>query len=283
MPSVLLLFMALLAIQPIRGWASPSTYEYQHIIQPVLHGTADSPYRYRILTPLILSALERGIGYTSAYMVFHGGVVMGLFAALYTWLRHWASSSRALVGCLIVAAAFPMMAHAPYTAWTSLEALLLAVGLILIIHTQGAWSWRLAGLIALATLNRETALLIPAAHVAIYRNRVGGLYCVLWAGLVMGLHIGLGTAPDTLTLAEVWTRNTHTFRFTRALETVPILCLIPVMAALRWHDTPPALHALAGVALLHLGAVAVGSQWYEVRLWMPAIILLAPMISYEDK
>src|SRR5207248_1665292 len=104
--------------------ASVSTFDYaigrvnrtdQAILfrehRAIMSGTSPSPYRYRILAPLLIEAgTDVGAQFTDRETAFHrtvaiydGVALILLFTTLYTYCRHWFSEERALIGVLLVA------------------------------------------------------------------------------------------------------------------------------------------------------------------------------------
>lgn len=142
-------------------------------------------------------------------------------------------------------------------------------------------------LTVLASLNRETSLLIPACYAAYcvgqwhtrgYWLRVGFLVAV-WALITTLLHIWLGSAPHVLGLSGTLQHNLDSLG-SAIINNAP---LIPVWiaAVIGFRRKPRALQALAVVGLLYTGTVIVGATWAEVRLILPVLILALPLMLYK--
>jgi hypothetical protein len=153
------------------------------------------------------------------------------------------------------------------------------------IHAYGVdtFSVGFAGLVVLAALNRETnALLIVLAWFAFFprRWRAGLLYAALAAATYGALRLAIGDTPNVFTTAYVLESNLAGWRVQGAI--VYGIMLLPLFLALvvGWRRADRLLRRLALVVLLPYMALflALGA-WQEVRLLMPVLILLLPMLA----
>lgn len=99
-----------------------------------LNHTADAPYRYRILAPLMADAIKGAdteVAVSTAYLFLHALVFAALFVGLYVWLRRWVSENRALMGLFITAMVLPLIFHHYQLSFgAAIEVTLLCWGLV---------------------------------------------------------------------------------------------------------------------------------------------------------
>lgn len=256
--------------------------------QQIVNHTADSPYRYRILAPLLVQPLvfqPTDMGVILAYAAFHLIAFSLLYIGLFKWLRKWMHENRAMIGVLALAAVFPLVfRHYRLSAWATLEVDLL-LGALLFADSFPA----VVLLTILASLNRETGLLIVGAYAACsigqwhsrrYWMRVGVL-AGLWAVITAGLHIALGSAPQILSLQETF--QTNTAALPDAIISNLMLAPLWFLAARNYRQSPAQFKALVWVGIAYLIAVLIGGLWHEIRLLLPLFPLLLPVILSYNK
>jgi hypothetical protein len=144
----------------------------------IVHGTAPSPQRYRILVPWALDpaikVLSRRIDHDQAfrrvYLAFHLLALIALIASVYGYARLWYARDRSLIGALIVASTVhlvlrmgeywdfsPIPDRTWFAPWSLLEPVFVAVALIAVHRRR----WIALGtVIVLAALNSGAALLL---------------------------------------------------------------------------------------------------------------------------
>jgi hypothetical protein len=169
--------------------------------------------------------------------------------------------------------------------WSLLETALFTVALLLIYRNR---YMLLCPLIALATLNRETALFIPLAFLFtrfdIRRPQSWKLlvsfaiYICIWFATFMGLRYSLGPAPHILTLAEIVVWNLQAPHPMEAIVHVGLfLGFFWIFALLGFRNAPAFCRRAVLVVPLYLVTVLVWGVWYEVRLLMPLYPIVIPL------
>jgi len=256
------------------------------ITNSILDGTAASPYRYRVLSAWLVVPFTSA-GVPIAYSIAHALALPAMFVMLYAWLRAWMDEKTALIGVLLAAAFMPLMIQVWGIAlYAPVEVILLCAGLLSLYRARRGWEAVYSAIIVLATLNRETAVLLPLAFMALhaprgrsswYRRRAA-LFLAMWGGVFVGLRLWLGAAPDTLTVAETWQMNTGGgwYSIVAMLKNaffVPVWILAAVHARL----APAPLQRLALVGLPYLALCLVFGLWHEVRLLLPLLVLWLPI------
>ncbi|MCX5752417.1 MAG: hypothetical protein NTW97_02090 [Candidatus Krumholzibacteria bacterium] len=266
----------------------------------ILRGAAESPYRYRVLVPFIAEGLARALGavlpgdgaFLLAYALYDLAAILLLLGALHRYLRAWFSNEQALIGVLFAAATMPVALRDHYfQPWSILEAALFAAGLLCIRDRR----YRLLALVvALASLNRETAIFVPLAFLFAVawtkgedgENRpIGGRaallfvgYAAIWAAAFFGLRLLLGDAPRVVTIGELLARNTSTPAIFRAvMRAALIFGAFWIFAAAGFRRAPAFVKRTALLAPLYLAAVALWGIWHEVRILMPLYAIVVPL------
>jgi hypothetical protein len=172
---------------------------YTEFIPRVVDGSADAPERYRVLVPFGLHGLAKVTG-LSPSTVWHLSRLT-LFVAAYfiflAYLRTWFSEPSALLGTAVVAATLPLTftnswAHPDHAA----ELGLFTAACLAIARNRTAWVF---GLLALATLNRETAAFLVPLYLVVgpttrQRLLVTGALALEWAAIYVGLRAWRGFA-----------------------------------------------------------------------------------------
>lgn len=131
--------------------------------------TTDAPFRYRVVAPAIQWTLTPQPNATQALMIdaiVHAVLVALLIPALFVWLKRWMTSDRAMIGVFIVALVFMLSFGYYWPFGTTIIEMVLLVWTLVFIHR-----FRVVVLLMIvATLNRETALLIPFVYLAFTLN-----------------------------------------------------------------------------------------------------------------
>ena len=170
---------------------------YAEFIPAVVNGTADAPERYRILVPFAVAGLSGGAGMSmaSAWHLLRLLSFVAAYLVFFAYLRGWFDEARALLGTAIVAATLSLTftnswAHPDHIA----ELALFTAGCAAIAADR---VWTRAALLAIATLNRETAIfLVPlylvTGPVTAGRLAIAALLAVEWASIFAALRLWRG-------------------------------------------------------------------------------------------
>lgn len=134
-------------------------------------------------------------------------------------------------------------------------------------------------LVILGTLNREmTGLLLVLIWFALARDWRRGLLFVTMAVLTYGLvRLMVGERPVELTLIQTFQENIHSWRTVPAI--LKNLAFVPLWAAvvIHYRRAPVDYQRLVWVAVIYLLSFLAGAMWQEVRLLLPAVILVLPV------
>jgi len=298
--AIVLSVSAVLAYIYFRQVGRPYLAERLELHDQILRGTAESPYRYRVLVPFVGEALTRALGavlpgdraFLLAYALYDLAAIFFLLGVLYRYLRAWFSNEQALVGVLFAAATMPMALRDHYfQPWSILEAGLFAAGLLCVRDKR----YRLLALVvALASLNRETAVFIPLAFLCAFvgakgedgANRPSGAkaallfggYVAIWAAIFFGLRAFLGDAPRVVTVEELLARNTNAAAIFRSVMRVALIFgAFWIFAVAGFRRAPGFVQRTALLAPPYLAVIALWGVWHEVRLLMPLYAIVIPL------
>lgn len=267
----------------------------------IVAGTEVSPYRYRVLVPFVAEGLTRLLSlrtprptaFRLSYRILDPCAVVMFVLFLFWWLAEWFPDDQALVGVLFVAATIPIaLQDHDFQPWSLPEAALFT-GALVAIHRKRFWL--VAAIVALATLNRETAFFIPVAFFLMTvgtrpfemnRENRGAILrflilLVIWAVIFVGLRLARGTAPPLQPLADLfrWNRDPESLR--RAVTNWTLfLGAFWIFALLGIRSAPRSLRRLALLIPLYLVTVLIWGVWFEVRLLMTLYAVIVPLALF---
>lgn len=260
----------------------------------ILNHSATAPERFRVLVPFVMEVpiqamarftpYEKGFG--RVFAVFYLVAIAGLLYSQYAYLTLYFHEEHALVGALIAATTLPItLRNTYYAPFSLLEPTFFALALIWIHQSQHV---RLAALLVVATLNRETAIFIVLLYVVAspldrsHLQRALG-YFLIWATLFVGLRYAYGPAERYWDLATIWQGNTiDRDQVVIAMTNVALLFgALWVFAVLGVRRAPAFVRRTALVLPVYLITVLVWGIWVEVRLLQPLYPIVLPLaLSY---
>lgn len=266
----------------------------------VLDSSAVTPYRYRILMPFLCNFLFRlnaiilpeDIAFLFSYWFCQLSAILLFIALMYRYLNLWFPRIYALVGILFIGGMMPIaLKDHFYAPWSLLEPALFTLALLLMVRKR---TILLGVIVAIATLNRETALFIPILFFlttadlqdAILQRRsiprqqllFFTIYLAIWLVVFVGMRLILGSGPPAITLSETVERN---FSLGGILKTsvngLLFMGAYWLFAALGYKYADRFVQRSALIVPLFLIPVAIWGLWYEVRLLMPLYPILIPL------
>lgn len=257
----------------------------------ILNQSARAPDRHRVLAPVVMEVptrvLARFMPYDTAYdraaLLFYLIAMAALVASQYAYLRVWFSTEQALIGVLLIACTLRItIRQHDYSPYSFLEPSFFALGLLAILHARRGW---FALLVAVATLNRETAIFLIALFAVTQPMTkatvkfVAG-YFGIWLVIFVGLRFLGGDAERYWTIDLVFRTNVSQW-WLAAFNITVLLGVFWIFALLGLPRAPAFVRRSALVIPAYLAAVAIWGIWWEVRLLMPLYPLLAPLaLSY---
>lgn len=148
-----------------------------------------------------------------------------------------------------------------------------------------------AALIILATLNRNSSIVLVAAYAAVMWPRrkeravmVWGLiYLGLWAGVYGWIVLTRRAPGEWITPATVLAGNLSRWGYEQSIPYNLALLPIWAVAFINRRRAPLFLQRLLWIIPLYLAPVLVYGMWHEVRLWLTLIPLLLPLAVWKPK
>jgi hypothetical protein len=272
--------------------------------QNVISGTAGSPYRYRVLVPLVLDGLTHVLAflgttqaaYLGASLIYDGLALAFQFLMLYALFRQFFAPLHALLGVSFVGGVTVLtLAYFTYQPWSILEVAFFALGFLL--AYRGQWAW-VAVTVILASLNRETGVFLPLALFlaslqdlrpfgmeAVCRaarrreTRISFVLLVLSTLIFAGLRLLRGSAEPVDELGDVIFRNIQRNNVIAAASAIPLVLGFGwIYAALGYPRAPAFLRGISRVVPFYLMAFAIWGWWREVRILTSLYPVLVPLV-----
>lgn len=280
----------------------PTLEVRQELHQNIIDGTAESPYRYRILAPY----LAQGLSYffqsaqfseplVLAYQVFDVFAIFASLLMLYQYLRNWFSKETSLIGVLIASLSMLVGFRDHYfQPWSLLEPAVFALGLNFLYQKRYGW---LAMIIALGTLIRETAVFLVVSYFLtwafpffwrevrkdqIKKWLIGLGYIFIWALIFFGLRLILGEATRTITIREILTISTRSGNILKAIWYYFLFFGVFWWFIIGGYKRSPSfVKKTARLLPIYLALITLFAIWYEVRLIMTLYPIFIPLgLSY---
>jgi hypothetical protein len=284
---------------------SSTWYVFKHVIQPnvearrrlverVVEGSAEAPYQYRILHPLLGRTLEERLGSSLGvewrHAAAYGSLALACFAGIYglfhAWLRTLFSPTVALLGTAMLALPVPLAVTGYFVEGDFINLLAFVLGFWLMERGRDAW---LPLVIGLATLNREQSaylVVLYAAHLAAQRSLGHRRAQVLLAGsavaflvVFLGVRAAYGPRPHPYGVAFNLAHNSSPRTVREVILPLWLSVVVgpAVLAGLAFRRTT----VFFRWALLALGPYLVlfvlNGILIELAKFLPAFLVLIPM------
>jgi hypothetical protein len=261
----------------------------------ILRGEAPSPYRYRVLAPLVIESLAAAArpvwgadaSFRRAFTLVAFASLVALLLSQYAYLKVWFTDEQALVGMLALACVLRATLEdntLRYAPWSLLEPSLLTLALLAIWHRR---TIPLLPLTLIASLNRETGILIPLA-LAINgfkersprQLRMAAVCFAISIAVFVGLRFTLHAAPPVYSLATIWEMNRSGEGIRAAAQNVLLFMGVSgwILVAFGWRRAPQYVKRTYWLIPAYLPLYLIWGVWYEVRLLMPIYPILLPAL-----
>lgn len=274
----------------------PGAVLRSRVHQQIVDSDGPSPYRFRILVPFVEDSVLSLLGRTNEHLADIYDVtawvcLVTAFVLLFVVLRERFTDVASLAVVLLMLATMPIALRDHYfQPWSWLE-LVLCSAALWCLADRDRWWWLLL-VTVVATLNRETGMLLPLLAAGAWwvwhrRQREWELLRVAVASAVAGvatyglIRLWRGDAPDSISREQLDRLNELGHRL--AVQNAAILLLGPLLLAVvglvrhgwarRWGS------AWTWWAVPYLASVAIYGVWHEVRLLTPLMVLAAPMVA----
>lgn len=272
----------------------------------IINGSAESPYRYRVLVPFVAEGLIRilkgPVGWPAwraflyAYGLVDAGLIAMLLGSLFLYLRRWLSWGFSMAGILGVAAVFPMTLFEQYfQPWSYLETALLALTLVAA-QSRRKELWA-AICILLASLNRESGIFAVLAFFLAtfdFERLFSGLrqrtlridwkallttlgLGLIWLAVFLGLRAWRGNTPQIHSLMELWQYNTRPDALLKTgVHWLAFIGPVAILAVCGMRAAPGVFRRLVWLLPFYLVTILAWGIWSEVRLLLPLYVVLLP-------
>jgi hypothetical protein len=260
----------------------------------IVAGAAVPSAQRRILVPL---ALEPFIGVmrefmppdkaiTRSYAMLHLFSLAGVLGAVYRYAALWFSRDQALVGALIVGSTLrlslrqgeywdqtPIPLSSVFVPWSILDGVFIGFGLVSLYQRRARW---FIALTALASLNSEAAVLLPAAAAANAAHagwRLVTASTITWALITLALYMATGEHWPPLT----WNENVRHLAAT-AVNLALFMGAAILIAVAGWRHAPSFARRSLAASAAFLAAFAAFGYWWDMRVLIPMYPLLVPLV-----
>lgn len=263
----------------------------REIHRGIMNQTARTPDRYRWLAAAIVEGPVRALeplmsrerAFDRVSTMFYLAALVAMLWTLFAYLRLWFPDEAALIAMLAAACTLRItMRQHDYAPYSYLEPTFVALGLIAMVRRRYLW---LAGLIAIASFNRETAVFLVLLHLVTsdFSRRAmarTAAYGAIWALISILLRVVGGEAERYWTVQLVF--QTNMSQPALALFNIGLLLgAFWIFACLGWRRAPLFVRRSALVIPAYAITVAVWGIWWEVRLLMPLYpVLFSLALSY---
>ncbi len=279
----------------------------------IIEGTAPSPYRYRLLIPVIAHGiywLFRQIPFLSnpqafdlAYWSLEALMMSATLIGVYGLLRLWYQRLTALFGALFAALTIPMtFINQYYQPWSYAEVLLL---ILMVFAAKRKSNLAAAFIVLFASFNRETGFLtvivyflinfdlseffagIRGKKLLVDWKHIGwtAIYALIWLGVFLGLRFWRGSAQAVISIADIIQSNFSGFALWKALlNWLLFYNLFWLWAAKGYRYAAKEVRQLTIILPVYFVLIGIWAVWIEVRLLMPLFIVILPLgCAYIEK
>jgi hypothetical protein len=255
--------------------------------------------RPRVLVPMLLDAPIKVMAnrwpyekaFERVYGAFHLAALSVLLIAVVLQLNEWFPTEQAVAGALMIASLVQLalrqqefdLSSIPTDAVFAPHSLLepTFVAMTCVLAQQRSHSW-LMTLVAVAALNSEASVILPALYLAVVGiNRsslaIASGYAAVWLTVMLGVRMLAGGIDGVLPMPDVWHEN---FRHLPIAAVNVSLFLGPlwIAALIGLRRAPVPAGRAAWLVPPYLLAAAMWGDWRDVRLLLGVYPLLMPLV-----
>lgn len=282
---ILIIFCAIVSVWQYTTLVLASCFDCQDLFSKIVTGDMGGPWAYRVLTPTIIV----GLGNTmQVWAAFHLVMLVVFFSLLWLWVEHWSGNGDHAVALATIALSL-MYSNWHFSAFTIVEWSFWLAGLLLMLkaspESNQTSAMAIGVLIAVGTANREmTAVLLLTSWVALKPRcyRLTFVYGLIAATVYGAIRLYVGEVENPYTISYVFSENMNP-RHWQHIAIYGVSLIILMLSSLsnrRWLQ-PDLKRLMLVVMAAYLPLWAFLAIWQETRLWMPAIILLLPLITHS--
>lgn len=257
----------------------------------IVDKTAPSPYRYRVLVPFAAETMARAArpvlgerrSLLLAYGLIEAAAIVALILVLFRFFAVFYGPLPALVGALIVNLSLVVALRDHYfQPWSLTNAVAFGLAALLLCRRRLV---AFAVLVVIASMNRETSVILPFLYIATLGRRESAgrsvivflLLCALWCGGYLLVRLFQGDAPYIYPLGTILEKNLSAKYIGFMLLNIPLfLGFVWIFAARGIRTAPLFIRRLALFVPFYIVLVLVFGIWKEVRLLMPLYPAVVP-------
>lgn len=298
--ALLLSLAAVLSFEYYMNVSKPFLPDRIDLHTAILDGEAPSPYRYRVLVPAVGALLWWAFGnvtssvqaFVLAYWLLDFAALAGFLVLLFVYVKRWFTWQTSLLGVFFCAGMLPLTFHEHYfQPWSLWEAVFFTAALILIADKR---FYLFGVIVALATLNRETAIFLPLLFLLTTQEGVDPFkqlwrinrkelawfltYLLIWGVIFAGARALRGPSPHLESLASILKSNLlpkHLFK--SVVYWSLFLGAFWFFVVTGYRNAPSLVRRSAWIIPPYVLVLAVWSYWFEVRLLAPLLPVLLPL------
>jgi len=271
------------------------------MVDDIASGDGVDPYRYRVLVPVVTTLIDNVddrtldlLSMAQIHRLYYLVSVLALMWVVRLMLGAFGfSRSVGFAGAILLAALLPItLREHSYQAWSWLEAVLVALSVLMVLKRPSVTSYALISFIA--ALNRETSVVLPLIPlaVAISRRRspersrflliaATSLAAVVCTQLFMRLLFPGPTGQRENSIERILETNLNPDLLNLTRENLTILLsslVITAIIAITFRRAPRDSLWIAGLTVPPLLAGwFIFAMWWEVRVLLPVVILVLPI------
>jgi hypothetical protein len=241
--------------------------------QTTVEGTQLAPYQYRVLFAYIFQPAAELLSLHVAAWLFWF-ISLAVMALLIDEIITAVNGDKLPLFAALAIIPGLIWFHSGGAVWSVLEGIFIAGALLAMIRGK---TTVLYPLVFVATLNRETAVLIPLMVLFWGWRHAVGLLSV-WLAVYVGIHWAIGPAPLHLTLADIWQINTGP-GFLYFLMGLPAFGWLFWYAGKGWRRASGVMRGAAVIVAAYLVLFGIFGIWYEWRWILSLYPVIVPLVG----
>lgn len=242
----------------------------------VIEGTALAPNRYRVLVAFIFQPLSSLIGsFGAAIAIIFLSLAIAMPVIDLIGQRVGAANTRTVMMATFSITPAIIFLHPAGAHLNILELVFFSVAVLL---TLDGRKWALFPLVILATLNRETAVIIPLVYWLVTRDKwrsvgMGGVWLITY----LGVRLVIGPVPSLVSLADILRINLSLYWLVLFGLGLVFVGWLFVLAWQGWKESKGELRRAAYALPVYFAMIVVFGVWAEWRLIISVYPLLIPL------
>lgn len=287
----------------------PNVTERMVIHDSIVEGDAPSPYRYRVLVPLVTqgltdffaaaTSLSYRYSWILSYIIYDLSAIFLFLSTLYLFLMEWHRRIFSLAGVLFCCAVLPLSLRDHYfQPWSLIESWFFCAAFL---AARKRSYYSILVLTLAASLNRMSGLFIPLIYLASSLRFPGGeseeskfdfhtagrflLLAVVSAGTILMLRYLMGWSKNIHSIRYLWDLNRTFPHYMYAIVNIALFggaWWLFMAGGIKYADRFTV--RMFPVLMIYILPVAIFGIWKEVRLLLPLYpILISTGLFYLSR